>query len=111
MKKTGATKEAAAGAFVRSEGDRLKRVIVCAPRREYFKVDNLEAHNIGAPADPETARKQHAGLRAALRESGARVINLPELAGHPNSVFVRDACLVTPGGFIRLRMGLMTRRG
>jgi dimethylargininase len=111
MKKTGTTKKAAVGAFVRSEGDRLRRVIVCAPRREYFRVDNLEAHNIEAVADPAAARKQHAELQAALRESGARVIGLPELAGHPNSVFARDACLVTPGGYIRLRMGLPTRRG
>jgi len=97
--------------FVRSEGDRLRRVIICAPRREYFRVDNLEAHNIAATADPPKARRQHARLRTALREAGATVINLPELVEHPNSVFARDACLVTPGGYIKLRMGLPTRRG
>jgi dimethylargininase len=97
--------------FIRSEGDRLRRVIVCAPRREYFRVDDLEAHNLEAVADPATARTQHAGLRAALREAGARVINLRELAGHPNSAFARDACLVAADGYVRLRMGLPTRRG
>lgn len=39
------------------------------------------------------------------------MINLSELAGHPNSVFARDAGLVTPGGYVKLRMGLPTRRG
>jgi dimethylargininase len=101
----------AKGPFVRSEGDGLRRVIVCAPRKEYFRVDDLEAHNIEAPADRQRAREQHAALRATLRAAGARVIDLDELAGHPNSVFARDACLVTPAGYVRLRMGLRTRRG
>jgi dimethylargininase len=39
------------------------------------------------------------------------VVDLRELAGHPNSVFARDAGLVTPDGYIKLRMGLRTRRG
>ena len=99
------------GGFLRSEGDTLRRVIVCAPRREYFRVDDLEAHNIETAAEPATARAQHAGLRAELRAAGARVIDLPELRGHPNSVFARDACLVTPEGYLKLRMGLPTRRG
>lgn len=98
-------------AWVRNEGDRPRRVIVCAPRREYFRVDDLEAHNIEAVADRATAQKQHTELRATLRKSGARVINIPELPGHPNSVFARDACLVTPEGYVKLRMGLPTRRG
>jgi dimethylargininase len=111
MTKTGAMEKETAGTLVRSEGDRLRRVIVCAPRKEYFRVDNFEAHNIEAPADPPKAREQHAALRSALRKAGARVINLKELADHPNSVFARDACLVTPDGYVRLRMGLRTRRG
>ncbi len=98
-------------ALAGNEGNRLKRVIVCAPRREYFRVDDLEAHNIEAAANPVMARRQHAALRAALREAGARVIGLAELEGHPNSVFARDAGLVTPFGYVQLRMGLGTRRG
>jgi dimethylargininase len=94
-----------------NEGDRLRRVIVCAPRREYFRVEKPEAHNIGEAADPKRAAAQHRNLRTLLRRSGARVINLSELEGHPNSVFARDAGLVTPAGFIKLRMGLATRRG
>ena len=97
--------------MVRNEGDRLRQVIVCAPRHEYFRVENLERHNIGETADPTKAIAQHRRLRAVLRGAGARVVNLRELVGHPNSVFARDAGLVTPEGYVRLRMGLQTRRG
>jgi dimethylargininase len=97
--------------MVRNEGDRLRRVVVCAPRHEYFQVENPELHNIGAAADRNKASAQHRKLRAVLRHSGARVVNIRELAGHPNSVFARDAGLVTPDGYIKLRMGLRTRRG
>jgi dimethylargininase len=97
--------------MVRNEGERLRRVIVSEPRREYFCVDSPETHNIGDAADPAKAKAQHRQLQAVLRKAGARVINLRELAGHPNSVFARDASLVTPKGYIKLRMGLKTRRG
>lgn len=97
--------------MVRDEGERLRRVVVCAPRREYFKVEKPKAHNIGEPADRKKAAAQHRRLQTALRQAGARVINLSELPGHPNSVFARDAGLVTPRGYIRLRLGLPTRRG
>jgi dimethylargininase len=97
--------------MVRNEGERLRRVIVCAPRSEYFQVENPESHNIGAAADRGKATAQHRNLRGVLRGSGARVVNIRELAGHPNSVFARDTSLVTPGGYVRLRMGLETRRG
>jgi dimethylargininase len=97
--------------MVRNEGERLLRVVVCAPRREYFRVKDLESHNIGEAAEPDKAAAQHRNLRAVLRGAGARVVNLRELAGHPNSVFARDAGLTVPDGYIRLRMGLPTRRG
>ncbi len=97
--------------MVTNEGDRLRRVVVCAPRYEYFQVENPKRHNIGKVADPAKAAAQHRNLRAVLRHSGARVVELLELARHPNSVFARDAGLVTPLGYIELRMGLKTRRG
>jgi dimethylargininase len=97
--------------MIRNEGERLRRVIVCAPRREYFKVEKPDVHNIGEAADPKKAKAQHRRLQVVLRQAGARVVNLSELPGHPNSVFARDAGLVTPRGYIRLRPGLPTRRG
>jgi N-dimethylarginine dimethylaminohydrolase len=87
--------------MVRNEGDKLRRVVVAAPRREYFQVEKPEAHNIEEVADKARAVEQHQQLRTILRRAGARVINLPELAGHPNSVFTRDTGLVTPGGYIK----------
>jgi dimethylargininase len=97
--------------MLRNEGDRLLRVVACAPRREYFEVADPASHNIGDIADPKKATDQHRKLQAVLRRAGVRVVNLTELTGHPNSVFARDAGLVTPDGYIKLRMGLETRRG
>jgi dimethylargininase len=97
--------------MVRHEGDKLRQVIVSEPRREYFQVKKPEVHNIGELANRKKAIAQHRRLQSVLGKSGARVINLKELAGHPNSVFVRDASVVTPTGYIKLKMGLPTRRG
>ena len=97
--------------MLKSEGEKLRRVIVCTPRTEYFQPANLKAHNISEVADTGKAKRQHDKLKTLLRRSGARVIDIPELPGHPNSVFTRDSSLITPWGFIRLRMGLPTRRG
>ncbi|MCK4528054.1 amidinotransferase [candidate division WOR-3 bacterium] len=94
-----------------SEGDRLLRVVVCSPETEYFQVGNLKEHNITQISNPEKAKRQHNSLKSRLRHSGARVINIPELPGHPNSVFTRDTAVCTSNGYIKLRMGLSARRG
>ena len=94
-----------------SEGERLTRVVVCTPGDEYVSVADIEAHHIGTVADRERAEHQHGELVATLRLFGCGVIDLPELAGHPNSVFTRDDAVCAPSGFVRLRMGLVTRRG
>ncbi len=97
--------------MVRNEGERLRRVIVSPPKSEYFRVSDPKSHNIGQVANRAKAIEQHRRLCGLMRRSGARVIRLDELAGHPNSVFTRDSSLVTPEGYIKLRMGLRTRRG
>jgi len=97
--------------MVRHEGDKLRRVVVCEPRKEYFHVADPKAHNIGQVADRTKAIDEHQRLQALLRKSGCEVINNKELPGHPNCVFARDTSLVTPKGYIKLRMGLRTRRG
>ncbi len=97
--------------MVRNEGDKLERVIVCEPKKEYFEVANPKEHNIGQVANRAKAIDEHRKLKALLEASGSHVVNLKELRGHPNSVFVRDTSLVTPKGYIKLRMGLRTRRG
>lgn len=95
--------------MVSGEADRLKKVIVCAPHKEYFHVSNLKEHNIAETAGVEKAQFQHTILRQTMSSFGAEVMDIPELKGHPNSVFTRDTAVVTSRGFIRLRMGLETR--
>jgi dimethylargininase len=97
--------------MLRNEGDRLTRVVVCTPRVEYFDVDDLERHNIAQRADRGLAIRQHDELKSCIMGFGSQVIDVPELAGHPNSVFTRDTALSTPNGYIRLRLGLATRQG
>ncbi len=97
--------------MVRNEGDRLRRVIVCSPRKEYFRAGEPEEHNIAEIADPLTARRQHDLLKSVMADEGCEVIVLHELEGHPNSVFTRDTAVLTPEGFIRMRMGLPSRSG
>lgn len=97
--------------MVRNEGDKLTRVVICPPRKEYFTNRDLVAHNIARSADRALAVKQHSVLASTLHKGGCEVITIPELTGHPNSVFTRDTALITPRGYIMLRMGLQTRRG
>jgi dimethylargininase len=95
-----------------SEGDRLKRVVVCTPTQEYARgASDLEKHNIGELGDPEIAIRQHDELKSELARFGTEVIDVPELEGHPNSVFVRDSALCTPLGYVKLRLGLDSRLG
>ena len=97
--------------MVRNEGERLTRVVVSTPREEYFKVSDPTLHNMNEVADREETIRQHMVLQERMAAAGAEVIDTPELEGHPNSVFTRDASLVTPQGYIKLRMGINTRRG
>ncbi|MFC1724732.1 dimethylarginine dimethylaminohydrolase family protein [candidate division KSB1 bacterium] len=97
--------------MLKNEGDRLSRVVVCTPEDEYFKAVNLKTHNINEIADPDRTHEQHGRLKSIISGSGCEVVDMPELAGHPNSVFTRDVSLVTPEGYIKLRMGIKTRRG
>jgi dimethylargininase len=95
-----------------NEGERLERVVACTPRREYaFGAGEPEKHNIGDLGDPDTAVQQHNVLKSALREFGAEVVDIVELEGHPNSVFVRDTAVCIPRGYVKLRLGLETRQG
>lgn len=97
--------------MLRSEGDRLTRVVVCTPEKEYFDVADVKSHNINETADRPRTIEQHGLLKRAMSDMGCEVIDAEELPGHPNSVFTRDVALVTPRGYIELRMGLDTRWG
>ncbi len=97
--------------MLRNEGERLTRVLVAPPSEAYTSVVEPHDHGMLGRADEEGAEEQYAGLREALASEGAEVVEVPELVGHPNSVFVRDTALVTPFGHIRLRMSLPSRVG
>jgi dimethylargininase len=97
--------------MLRNEGDRLTRVVVSTPRDAYFDVSTHADANIPELADRERTIEQHDVLKATMEPFGCQVIDLPELAGDPNSVFTRDVALATPNGHIKLRMGLEARRG
>jgi dimethylargininase len=89
----------------------MKRVIICPPIKEYFTIGDRKLHNITQSAEINKAIQQHENLRKLLFKYGCEVIQIPELTSHPNSVFTRDASLVTPEGYFKLRMGLESRRG
>jgi dimethylargininase len=96
---------------LKNEGDPLKRVVVCTPKKEYARAGNRKEHNIGELGNPAVAIGQHDTLKNTLREFGAKVLDVPELAEHPNSVFTRDTAICTPQGYIKLILGLTTRQG
>ena len=97
--------------MLRSEGQRLTKVVVCPPNEEYFHVPDLAAHNINEIPDRPKTAQQHDHLKSVMAQTGTAVIDVAELSGHPNSVFTRDVALCTPKGYVALRMGLGSRRG
>ncbi len=86
-------------------------MLVCRPGAAYFGTKYLARHNLAALADRRRALAQHRRLRAVLAAADWEVVTLAELAGHPNAVFTRDPVACLRGGFLRLRMGLPSRRG
>ena len=97
--------------MLRNEGDPLRKVAVCTPGEAYFGVEDLDAQHMNEPADSDLTVAQHGALVRIIEEAGARVIEVAELTGHPNSTFTRDVGLLTPKGSVGLRMGLPARRG
>ncbi|MEM6660652.1 MAG: arginine deiminase family protein [Pseudomonadota bacterium] len=73
-------------------------------------VDGLRAVDTGAP-DLELFRQHHADYIAALRSTGATVIELDPLEDFPDSVFVEDSALCLPDGAIAMRPGAPSRLG
>jgi len=73
-------------------------------------VDGLRAVDTGDP-DLARFRADHADYVAALRETGAEVIELPALEAYPDSVFVEDAALCLPEAAILMRPGAPSRLG
>lgn len=95
--------------MIRNEGTTLQQVILTVPYAGYANVDDLAAHNFTKKPDKERAIKQHEYLRNLIRSFDVEVITMNELAGHPNSVFVRDVAVATPEGALIMRMGIESR--
>lgn len=70
----------------------------------------LRAVDTGAP-DLGVMQGDHAAYIAALRSTGATVIELPALPAYPDALFVEDTALCLPEGAIIMRPGAPTRLG
>ncbi|MCL4408359.1 MAG: arginine deiminase family protein [Thermotogae bacterium] len=84
--------------------------LMCEPHKAYFEVEDLKIHNITERAKIETAIFQHRKLSSTIESFGHKVIKAEELKDHPNSVFTKDPVFCTPFGYIKMRMGLESRR-
>lgn len=70
----------------------------------------LRAVDTGTP-DLETFLGHHTAYVAALKETGAEVIELPDAPGYPDATFVEDAALCLPDGAVLMHPGAPTRQG
>lgn len=73
-------------------------------------VNGLRAKDIGTP-DLDQMLADHADYVAALKKTGAEVIELPPLEEYPDAVFVEDTALCLPQGAIMMRPGAPSRMG
>lgn len=73
-------------------------------------IAGLRAVDTGTP-DLALMQAHHAAYIAALRATGATVIELDALDAYPDSVFVEDTALCLPSGAVIMRPGAPTRLG
>lgn len=73
-------------------------------------VSGLRAIDTGAP-DLAQMLAHHADYVAALRSTGAEVVELAPLEAFPDAVFVEDTALCLPEGAILMRPGAPSRMG
>lgn len=73
-------------------------------------VAGLRAVDIGTP-DLALMQAHHADYIAALRSTGAEVVELDALETFPDSVFVEDTALCLPQGAVVMRPGAPSRLG
>jgi dimethylargininase len=73
-------------------------------------IQGLRAVDTGTPS-LDLMTQHHADYIAALRSTGATVVELPALEAFPDSVFVEDTALCLPQGAVVMRPGAPTRLG
>ena len=76
-----------------------------SPRLSECELTHLQR----VPIDAAKAERQHADYEQALADAGAQVIRLPELADHPDAVFVEDTALIVDGHALISRPGVASR--
>jgi len=87
---------------------RFTRAIVRKPCKRL--IEGLSTVGLGPP-DPDLALIQHAGYVRALEACGLAVTVMEPNDDYPDSTFVEDAALLTPGGAIITRPGAPSRQG
>lgn len=87
---------------------RFTHAIARAPSASITR--GLRAVDTGTP-DLGLMSRHHADYIAALRSTGATVIELSPLTDYPDSVFVEDTALCLPEGAVVMRPGAPTRLG
>ncbi len=86
----------------------FSHAITCQPSRSI--IDGLRAVDTGVP-DLTIFRQHHQHYIAALKQTGAKVIELDPLEEFPDSVFVEDSALCLQEGAIIMRPGAPSRLG
>jgi N-dimethylarginine dimethylaminohydrolase len=97
-----------------NEYDPLTRVLLRPAREALGDPDRVAAEwhalNFTAPPDVEVAITQHAAFQALLERAGARLETLDGSGLTLDSIYVRDASIVTPNGIVLCRMGKPARQ-
>jgi dimethylargininase len=96
------------GANIMSYSTRFTHAITRRPAASITA--GLRAVDTGTP-DLAMMTAHHVSYIAALRSTGATVVELPALDAYPDSVFVEDTALCLPQGAVILRPGAPTRLG
>ena len=101
-------------AIALSEVDRLTQVMVKHPRDAFVDAQTIAAPwaslNFTAPPDLGRAVDEYERLLDRLRSSGASVVSLPrDDRTTLDSIYTRDASIVSPRGVILCRMGKPSR--
>ncbi|MDR6998914.1 arginine deiminase family protein [Neobacillus niacini] len=86
----------------------FKNVIVKTPGKTY--VNGLTTSDLGAPV-LEKALEQHISYIEALKQCGVEVTELLANENYPDSTFVEDTAVITPGFAVVTNPGAATRNG
>lgn len=99
-----------------TEVDPIRQVLLKHPREAWISQAGIRAQwrALGYSAEPDLERAcaEHDAFAEIFRQSGAEVLYLPaDGRTGLDSIYVRDAAVVAPGGLVLARMGKELRRG